>query len=97
MTFSILSYAVWYRTWRMHIKELIAANDFSGAQTLLQNLITEFQAKMPNDHSILQSELRHMQHTLKHLLGYNPVDDNTTYGKSKLLKIISYEPFQSQE
>lgn len=81
----------------MHIKELIAADNFSGAQTLLETLIAEFLAKMPNDHSILQSEVRHMQHTLKHLLVYNPAEDTTGYGKFKLQMIISYEPFQSQE
>ena len=97
MTFSALSYLVWYRTYRMYIKEMIHSDNYSNAQSLLEDLVVEHKAKMPNDHSVLQSELRHMEHCLKHIKVYDPLNDPTGYGKYKLMLVVSYEPFQSQE
>lgn len=97
MTFSILSQLVWYRTYRRFIKELIDADDFAGARTMLENLIAEHQANMPNDGSIGHSELQHMQHALRHIVrgGVNASSDAPT--KSRLTRIFLFEPEQNSE
>lgn len=93
MTFSTLSYLVWYRTYRRHIKDMIDSSDFSGAQTMLENLIAEHESRFPNDHSVMNDELLHMKHALKHILVTNA--SSSPEAIFRLTRIFTYEPSQN--
>lgn len=96
MTFSALSYIVWYKKQRRFIKDMIDANDFAGATTRIQNLIDELENKIPNDHSFNLSELKHLRHALNHI---NSGTDANSAPETiqRLTRIFLYEPDAVEE
>lgn len=94
MTFSALSYLVWYRTYRRHIKTLIDNDDYSDALTMLDNLMAEHQANIPNDHSVSHDEFLLMKHARKHVnAGLNI--NSPEIDKQRVKNILLHEAQQS--
>lgn len=68
MTFSALSYIVWYRKYKSGIKSFVQVSQYDTAKTRLEELIAEHETNFPvNDHSTRNSELLQMRHALLHL------------------------------
>lgn len=68
------------------------AQDFEGARSLLEKLITEHRTTFANDNGLNRSELSIMEHALKHIRHTEPTDTDRI--KSKIPTILSYDPEQ---
>lgn len=87
MTFSALTYLVWYQKHKSVIKDSVNVSDFSAARTKLESLIAEHESAFPvNDHSTRNSELLQMKHALLHL--ESVLKDDATVDEAQYNKVI---------
>jgi hypothetical protein len=89
MTFSALSYLVWYKKHRQFVKDLLDNDDFSAAQTMIESLIAE---------QPYAGELAHLQHALHHLTYtkegefHGVTASSPPQLKFRLTRILQYDP-----
>jgi hypothetical protein len=82
----------------MFLKTFIDNNEQSEGELLLSTLVQEHEANMPDDHSVMKSELQHMQHALSHFRSLHPEEfTSDEYQRQKLKNILSYEPEQNTD
>ena len=67
MTFSALSYLVWYKKHKQFVKDMVNTNNLSAAKTRLEALILEYSNNFETSSIARKSEFSHFQHSLEHL------------------------------